>query len=60
MILIIAVVKPRIKKITNTYLYSLSAGLLLIVATAGLLREAYENAEKFTFQQAIQTGKLFW
>ncbi|QJB70995.1 ZIP family metal transporter [Mycoplasma sp. 1654_15] len=60
MVLLVALVKPKIKQITNTYLYSLSAGLLLIVATAGLLREAYENAENFAFQQFWATSNTQW
>ncbi|MBN3534622.1 ZIP family metal transporter [Mycoplasma procyoni] len=46
LVLLIAVVKPKIKKSSNIYLYALSAGMLLIIGTVGFLREGYDNLEK--------------
>nr|WP_318023785.1 hypothetical protein [Mesomycoplasma ovipneumoniae] len=43
----IAIVKPRIKRTSNIYLYSLSTGLLLMVATVGLMQEGFNGAENF-------------
>ncbi|VEU59702.1 ZIP family metal transporter [Mesomycoplasma neurolyticum] len=45
--LIVAFVKPKIKKTTNIYLYAFSSGILLMIATTGLLKEAFEESEKF-------------
>ncbi|WP_240532051.1 ZIP family metal transporter [[Mycoplasma] collis] len=45
--LFVAFVKPRIKKSTNTYLYALSSGILIMIATTGLLKEAFEEGEKY-------------
>ncbi|UWD34104.1 ZIP family metal transporter [Mesomycoplasma molare] len=51
-VLLIAKIKPTIKKSTNIYLYALSAGMLLIIGTVGFLRESYEVLERNIHEQA--------
>ncbi|WGI37066.1 hypothetical protein QEG99_03240 [Mesomycoplasma lagogenitalium] len=45
MVLLIAKIKPKIKKTSNVYLYALSAGMLLIIGTVGFIKEGYESLE---------------
>lgn len=51
LVFLVAWIKPKIKPSSNIYLYALSSGLLLMVATVGLLRESFEGAEAFAIKQ---------
>ncbi|MGZ9428367.1 hypothetical protein [Mycoplasma sp. 1012] len=45
MVLLIAKLKPTIKRSSNIYLYALSAGMLIIIGTVGFLREGFDTIE---------------
>ncbi|WGI36952.1 hypothetical protein [Mesomycoplasma lagogenitalium] len=51
---LIIIIKPKIKNTSNIYLYAISSGMLLIVATVGFLKDSY-----FDLEFVIHKNQLF-